>query len=622
MQWIIETLPIDELVHPPYNPRYMSEEKIDELIDPSEIPPHRFAFAELRDKLKAAVPPGSEVDPDQFADAILGSPALMNWRDVIASLTLDQTKIEELLESARKESGLLEDKLGKDAANWFQRLLRRGTLTDFADPSQVGNAYRTADTREKALACTQYAKPEAKQGISPEIWDVVRRLLQPDPALGQSSEWTAWGKLAKEFQRYEDAEAAFRKAIELDPNEASTWDSLGHFFENLHRYSEAEAAYRKILEINGEYRWAWHALGWLYAEHLHRYPEAESAYRKAIEIDPEWDLSWYGLGELYRDHLHRYFEAESAYRKAIEIDPKRELCWYGLGMLYGNNLHRYAEAESAYRKVTEINPKIFWVWFELGKLLRDHLGRFSEAAVAFRKAIEIEPKRTIIWIELGISLTDCLGQHEEAVRAFEHVNQLAPAMTYWVSLYLIFVLRDYLGRLEDARQLLVKLPEFKNRNLNASKLLHHALFSAYEENWGLAIEHLGKALDLIAECKGFPTDTREHWMRASAVLLHLGFGAKLLEFLQARGDDQRLRPWHEAIRAHLRGDRRYLRNIPLEMQEVAGVLYDGIGRYLENLPESTRRWAPPLGKQRQKLAFQSKRSSKLPEGSGSSSSAG
>lgn len=61
-------------------------------------------------------------------------------------------------------------------------------------------------------------------------------------------------------------------------------------------------------------------------------------------------------------------------------------------------------------------------------------------------------------------------------------------------------------------------------------------------------------------------------MRASAVSLHLGFGEKLLSFLCDRGDDQRLRPWYEALRALLRWDRRYLRNIPAEMQEVAGKL--------------------------------------------------
>lgn len=86
---------------------------------------------------------------------------------------------------------------------------------------------------------------------------------------------------------------------------------------------------------------------------------------------------------------------------------------------------------------------------------------------------------------------------------------------------------------------------------------------------------------------------RIDWTRAAAVLLHLGYGDKLTGHLRERGDDQWLRPWYESLRAHLRSDRRYLRNIPAEMQESTGVLYDEIAGLLERLPAGTRRWQPP-----------------------------
>jgi hypothetical protein len=86
------------------------------------------------------------------------------------------------------------------------------------------------------------------------------------------------------------------------------------------------------------------------------------------------------------------------------------------------------------------------------------------------------------------------------------------------------------------------------------------------------------------------------WTRATAVLLHLGFGERLLRFLSERGEDQRLRPWYEAIRAILRGDRLYLRNIPAEMQTVAETLYNEIDVRLKRLPESTRHWSASCAK--------------------------
>src|ERR1041384_6211516 len=64
---------------------YALKEKIDELIDPSEIPPHRFACAELKARLRA-VALSAGISPDEFANAILSAPVLLEFRDRIANL--------------------------------------------------------------------------------------------------------------------------------------------------------------------------------------------------------------------------------------------------------------------------------------------------------------------------------------------------------------------------------------------------------------------------------------------------------------------------------------------------------------------------------------------------------
>lgn len=119
--------------------------------------------------------------------------------------------------------------------------------------------------------------------------------------------------------------------------------------------------------------------------------------------------------------------------------------------------------------------------------------------------------------------------------------------------------------------------------------LHEALFAAYDSNWGLACEALAEALTIRAD--GFDSSNTDDWLRASAVLLHLDYGAELLAFLDQRGDTVRLRPWVEAVRAHQLGDRRALQNIA---PEIRMILYDGIESRLKKLPEKTRR--RPLAK--------------------------
>jgi hypothetical protein len=132
-------------------------------------------------------------------------------------------------------------------------------------------------------------------------------------------------------------------------------------------------------------------------------------------------------------------------------------------------------------------------------------------------------------------------------------------------------------------------PEYED-----TRHLHDALFAAYNFNWGLAREALANALDI--RMNGFSAWTIDDWLRASAVLLHLNYGAELLTFLEERGDTTRLRPWVEALRALHLGDRRALQNVAPEIRATAETFYDGIESRLKKLPERTRR--QPLSKQK------------------------
>ena len=100
-------------------------------------------------------------------------------------------------------------------------------------------------------------------------------------------------------------------------------------------------------------------------------------------------------------------------------------------------------------------------------------------------------------------------------------------------------------------------------------------------------EELNRALREVGG--ELPASTRDDWYRASAVLLHLGFGTKLVEFLKDENADIEMMPWFEAVQAHVEGDKRYLLNIPAEARPVAEKIFDEIAIRRRHLPEKTRR---------------------------------
>lgn len=180
----------------------------------------------------------------------------------------------------------------------------------------------------------------------------------------------------------------------------------------------------------------------------------------------------------------------------------------------------------------------------------------------------------------------CQDRPLDALQACENLLRLDPTDER-AQQERIFVRRDLIGEGPEATGLMDGLLTLRESNHPGTTHLHEALFAAYDSNWGLACVSLAKALTIRAD--GFQPINTDDWLRASAVLLHLNYGAELLAFLDERGDTARLRPWVEALRAHHLGDRRALQNIAPEIRAVAEVFYDGIQRRLERLPQKTRR---------------------------------
>jgi tetratricopeptide (TPR) repeat protein len=105
---------------------------------------------------------------------------------------------------------------------------------------------------------------------------------------------------------------------------------------NAGNFTEAEAALRKIIEFDPNDAAAHTFLGIVLARQ-DRYEEAETAYHRAIELEPENAVAYAGLGSAL-EAQERSEEAEIAYHlaiQAIELNPHEGSAYYNLGVILG-----------------------------------------------------------------------------------------------------------------------------------------------------------------------------------------------------------------------------------------------------------------------------------------------
>ncbi len=122
----------------------------------------------------------------------------------------------------------------------------------------------------------------------------------------------------------------------------ASWAKIGYFWfglatllSNEKEWELAASAYRRAIEINQNDAYPWNNLGFLLHVHLGRFQEAEAAYRRAIEIDQNFAFPWHNLGNLFL-HQQRFADASVAYAKAMEVDqaePHYPHCAAGVALL-------------------------------------------------------------------------------------------------------------------------------------------------------------------------------------------------------------------------------------------------------------------------------------------------
>lgn len=590
--------------------------ELEGLIDPSNIDVRAHQLVELRSLIRAAVPASANTPPEEFVNIVMGSFSMLipngMSRNIISEIKKSRpVAIDRAAESLRGESKNFAEQIGQESTDWLQQRIRSGLLTSGQNLKEVEDSINAVDHASCAGALLVLG--EMMQSVSPATAEhAYKRAIELKDDLSEA--WAQLGIIYQSTKRYNEARSAYAKALvlgegsavilsnygqllainfgdleeasklfqraaKLAPRNAQIANNLGACLWHMGGKENAHAAlieFKRAGELDLFDPKPWISMGNVYQQVLNNPAMAETCYRRAISMSSKSPLARTYLGLLLLHAHGKFIEAEEQFRKALADGAADTSCWLGLAGILAEHKHQYAESEAAYRKAIEIDSQSSLAWSGLGVLQSMFLCQFENAKASFTKAAELAPSNAQFQNSLGILEYDHFHNAKAAEQHFKKALEINPSEDSARHNY-AFMLRDTLGRKAEAKEMLGSLSQ--PEAWRDTQALHRALFAAYDHNWGQTIESLKIALGEIKN-SAFPRNTHDDWCRASAVLIKLGLGPKLLEFLEFEGIHDTMMPWFEALKAHVIGDRQMLLNIPVEARDAAGLLFDEIAKRL------------------------------------------
>ncbi len=177
------------------------------------------------------------------------------------------------------------------------------------------------------------------------------------------------------------------------------------------RYEEALAAFDRAVELETQYVPVHDSRAWLLIE-LGRYEEALAAYDRAIKLDA-YDFEALENRKWVLAELGRHEELLDPYDWAIESDPDSAWAHHRKGAALAE-LGRYEEALEAYDRTIKLRPGDAWAHSVKGSVLAK-LGRYEEALAVLDSAFELGPDEARVHYSRAFTYS-LMGRRDDALR--------------------------------------------------------------------------------------------------------------------------------------------------------------------------------------------------------------
>ena len=202
------------------------------------------------------------------------------------------------------------------------------------------------------------------------------------------------------LDRFDEAEASYRRALRLAPSYPEAHSNLGVTLRRQGRLDEAVASLQAALAFRPDYSEAQSNLG-VTLQDLGRFEDAAACYRAALATRPDNAEACSNLATALRE-LGRPEEAAEYCRRALALKPNYADAHSNLGNIY-KEMGRLDDAVEAHLRAIALSPGLAQAHGNLGVALQE-LGRLDDAAAALRQAIALRPDDAEAHYNLGCTL--------------------------------------------------------------------------------------------------------------------------------------------------------------------------------------------------------------------------
>lgn len=189
-------------------------------------------------------------------------------------------------------------------------------------------------------------------------------------------------------KRYDEAKAAFERALMLEPKCAEAWNGIGRVNYHVGTPEASLAAYERAIAIDPHFDHAYYGIGILLSAKLGKYEEAIVAFQRGLAANPN---ETYLANAIHSTHarMGHFDEAIAGLKQSLARDPADAFALGWLGMLVLRQ-GKYIEALDLYER--ELAVEESHSPHRVIGMIHSYLGDQDSAITHLERAVALEPQ--------------------------------------------------------------------------------------------------------------------------------------------------------------------------------------------------------------------------------------